>query len=146
MRKASLFCKVHALGYIPFIVLLKCGNYIKFLSHSLQNKITRRTLMNRNLMCPPLRLASSQSVPRWWRVRGNIWMHDWRVTAQEKSCNGSVHPHPIPLPHKNPSTLFSLELLGLQLSKYATVVNSLLVRCLCLLQAKAQAVKMNRRW
>lgn len=71
-----------------------------------------------------LRLVSSQSVPRWWRGRGNIWMHDWRVTAQEKSCNGSVHPHPIPLPHKNPSTLFSQELLGLQLSKYATVVNS----------------------
>lgn len=38
MRKASLFCKTHALGYVPFIVLLKCGNYIKFLSHSLQNK------------------------------------------------------------------------------------------------------------
>ncbi len=84
---------------------------------------------NQNLMPPHFRLASSESLPRWWRGRGSIWMHDWEVTAQEESCNGSAHPLPIPLPHKNPSALFSQELWGLQLSKYATVVNSLPARC-----------------
>lgn len=41
-----------------------------------------------------------------------------------------MQPHPILLPHKTPSTLFSQELLDLQLSKHATVVNSLPARCL----------------
>jgi len=46
----------------------------------------------------------------------------------------------LPLPHKKPSTLYAQELLSLQLSKYATVVNSPLRR-----RSAARMVKLNGR-
>lgn len=91
-----------------------------------KNKLVSGRWCRQNLMSPRLRLVSGQR--RWWRGRGNIWWPGWGGTHTGRELLWISTP-PSRSHIKTPLACLLRSFWGLQLSKYATVLNFWLARC-----------------